>query len=46
VERVESPDAGTAYEVQLDHALMEWDCLFDADGALVSRIRDGSPLEE
>jgi len=45
VERRESEDGTIQYEAQLGNALMEWDCVFDADGNLLSRDRDGPVLE-
>jgi hypothetical protein len=45
IEQVEKADASVQYEVQLDGHLVEWDCLFDAEGNLLTRERDGPLLE-
>lgn len=46
VERVLMPAGEVSFEVELKSALTEWDCVFDADGNLLSRKRDGSVFEE
>jgi hypothetical protein len=33
------------YEVKLVNSLMEWNCLFNAHGQFLSRMRDGPILE-
>lgn len=46
VERVHSYVSPVAYEVELGNWLKAWDCLFDAEGNLLSEERDDSPVEE
>ena len=46
VERVERPGAPVTYEAEIGNLVVEYDCTFDAEGNLLERIRDGSPLEE
>jgi len=44
-ERIEWPGSPPTFELKLANQLMEWDCLFDAKGDLISRTRDGPVLE-
>jgi hypothetical protein len=46
VDRWELAESGVVFEVELATTLKEWDCVFDAEGNLLSQERDGSPLEE
>ena len=46
IERVERPGQPISYEAEIGNLLVEYDCLFDADGNLTERLRDESPLEE
>ena len=45
-QRAEEPGDVITYEVELATLLKEWDCIFNHEGHLLSRTRDGSPLEE
>jgi hypothetical protein len=45
VERVQMPGSPVAYEAELANPVMEWDCLFDAEGNLLAATRDGSVFE-
>ncbi len=44
-ERIQEAGSNPVYEVKLANKLMEWNCQFDAEGALVSKTRDGPVLE-
>lgn len=44
-EQIVLPGKTPTYEAKLASKLLEWSCLFDADGNLISRERDGPILE-
>jgi hypothetical protein len=44
-ERIELPDSPPTYEAKLANKLIEWNCLFDVEGNLISKTRDGPVLE-
>jgi hypothetical protein len=44
-ERIEFADGKVMYEAELSSTLMKWDVLFDREGSLVSRAREGPVLE-
>lgn len=44
-EKIELPGPSHQFEAKLANPLMEWNCLFDAEGNLISRTRDGPVLE-
>jgi hypothetical protein len=46
VERIEATNGAVAYEAEIGNWFIEWDCIFDAEGNLISKTRDGSVLEE
>jgi len=46
VERIESPTSSVTYEVGIENRIIEVDCVFDNGGNLLSKIRDGTPLEQ
>ena len=43
---VQSATSSVAYEVGIENKLVEVDCFFDKAGNLLSRARDGTPLEQ
>jgi hypothetical protein len=46
VEQVQSRTSAVAYEVGMENRLVEIDCFFDEMGTLLSKVRDGTPLEQ
>lgn len=46
VAHVVANESPIAFKVDLESRLMAWECFFDSEGNLVSKKRDGAPIED